>query len=90
MLSREELVISPFGYSGRRFGWLRPVVFPLKLRGFPRKKDWCPCVDLLACRVYVLREHRTCPPYLQISTSMYESTQDLSSVEAEVVSSIYV
>jgi hypothetical protein len=48
VLSREELVVSPFDNSGRRFGWLRPMVFPLKLRGFPRKKDWCPlCVDLL-------------------------------------------
>jgi hypothetical protein len=48
VLSRKELVVSPFDNSGRRFRWLQPVVFPLKLRGFPRKKDWCPqCVDLL-------------------------------------------
>jgi hypothetical protein len=48
VLSREELVVSPFDNSGRKFGWLQPVVFPLKLRGFLRKKDWCPlCVDLL-------------------------------------------
>ena len=31
MLSREELVVIPQAYSGRRFGWLDPVVFPLIL-----------------------------------------------------------
>jgi hypothetical protein len=48
VLSREELVVSPFDNSGRRFGWLRPMIFPLKLRGFSRKKGLLSmCVDLL-------------------------------------------
>jgi hypothetical protein len=33
-VSREELIVSSFDNSGRRFWWLQPVVFPLKLRGF--------------------------------------------------------
>jgi hypothetical protein len=49
VLSREEFVILPFNYTGRLFGWLRPMVFPLKLRGFSRKKDWCPCVLIYYC-----------------------------------------
>jgi hypothetical protein len=44
VLSREELVVSPFNNSGRRFRRLRHVVFPLKLSDFPLKKNWCPCV----------------------------------------------
>jgi hypothetical protein len=44
VLSREEFVISLFDNSGRRFGWLRPMIFPLKLRVFSRKKVWCSCV----------------------------------------------
>jgi hypothetical protein len=48
VLSREELVVSPFDNSGRIFGWLWPVIFPLKLRGFLRKKGLVSlCVDLL-------------------------------------------
>jgi hypothetical protein len=47
VLSREELVVSPFDNNGRRFGWLRPVVFPLKLRGFPRKR-----IDILCVLIY--------------------------------------
>jgi hypothetical protein len=39
VLSREELVASPFDSSGIRFGWLRPVIFPFKLSGFSCKKN---------------------------------------------------
>jgi hypothetical protein len=49
VLSREELVVSPFDYSGRRFGRLWLMVFPLKLRDFPRKKDWRLCVLIFYC-----------------------------------------
>jgi hypothetical protein len=53
VLYKEELVVSPFDYSGRRFRWLWPVVFSLKLRGFPYKKDWCPYVLICyCCRCY--------------------------------------
>jgi hypothetical protein len=42
VLSREYLVVSIFDNSGRRFELLRPMVFPLKLRGFPRKSIGIP------------------------------------------------
>jgi hypothetical protein len=52
VLSREELVVSPFDNSGRRFGWLRPMVFPLKLRDFPRKRIGVLCVLIYYCCSY--------------------------------------
>jgi hypothetical protein len=42
VLSREEPVVSPFDNSGRIFGWLWPIIFPLKLRGFPHKRIGVP------------------------------------------------
>jgi hypothetical protein len=68
MLSREKFILSPFINSGRRFGWLRPVNFPLTLRGFPPKNDWCPFVLICYCYTYALRAYRACPTYLKKST----------------------
>jgi hypothetical protein len=48
VLSREELVIPSFDNSGRRFGWLQPVVFSSHLERFSMLKGLVSlCVDLL-------------------------------------------